>query len=127
MEDKPLVDKVINEFYRTVKAEMPFGTTKRGIPVTIGKVKMSAVIFDPQGEKEVRFGLFLRQTRYSRKTLLVRASGIVLEDNKGVIPTQDFTKNEPDFAVMNDKEIVYAIAAKIKEFGSQKYLRKKQK
>jgi len=122
-----LTDKILNEFCEKVKECFPKGTTKRGFPLTIGRTRFSVVIFKPDSERKgVRFGLFLFKARYSRKSLAVHPSGIVIEEDvEGIIPSFDLTKNEPDLTKLTNKEIAIMVAVQLKALGYHPCARKK--
>lgn len=100
-------------FYHWLAARFPEGLTgaENVIPVTVDEYDMGAIIFEPL-DKEVSFGLFLPNHRYSRKTILIDSLGQVTEDTVGVIPNFDRATNEPIFTSSNE-EIVGVVSRAI--------------
>ncbi len=118
--------QLIKNFFSYVVANFPHGTIKSGCPVTIGESSLRAVIFpqDNSSEREVSFGLFLGEQRYSRKTFIIRPDGVIEEDTVGIIPDFDLTDREPDFSDISNDEIVELVIKTVNELGHTNYAKK---
>ncbi len=124
--EKNISSKVLlAEFYKAVRGKMPFGTSRKGFPLLIGKSKLRVIIFDLGSDNIVSFGLFIYGTKYSRKSLDVHQSGIVVEDADGIILQSDLTSFEPDFSKLSNTDIAIMVAIQLKAIGYDTYAAKK--
>ncbi|HEY4490271.1 MAG TPA: hypothetical protein VJC12_03425 [Candidatus Paceibacterota bacterium] len=91
-------------------ADVPPGSIQ--FPIEIGGENFTVSIF---GKKEgrIKFGLFINDQKYSRKTLEISSGGFVEEDNEGKIPDFDLTDHEPTFATDSDEEIALMVLEKL--------------
>jgi hypothetical protein len=71
------------------------------------------VVFWGKEENKLSFGLFMDDTKYSRKTIYVDAQGNVTEDTRGIIPDFDQTDNEPDFSSISNEKIAVDVLDRV--------------
>lgn len=91
------------EYFHWLAARFPEGRVgvDNAISSTIDGNELDIIIFPPT-PKNVSFGLFIPEHRYSRKTLLVDSAGTITEDREGTLPDFDTSDDEPVFTSSNE-------------------------
>ena len=112
---------ILSAFFVLVQKELASGLNPDfAIPVRIDGFLLFAIIFAPE-KKEISFGLFLENQRYSRRTLIIKNDGSVVEDTVGIIPETDLTSKEPVFKSSN-QEIATLVAQETTSVVTKKKL-----
>ncbi len=93
-------------YYHWLATRFPEGLSgaENAMPITIDGNELDLIIFEPE-KSSVSLGLFLRDRKYARKTLIVRKDGQIIEDTDGVLPDFDRVENEPKITSSNEQII----------------------